>query len=409
VRLLLATGALALSLVLPSGAAAASDPVIAAAGDIVCGSASSSSNSCQHKATSDLLVGRDLDAVLPLGDLQYERGALDAFQRFYDPAWGRVKSITRPVPGNHEYGTSGAAGYFSYFGAAAGSPATGWYSYDLGRWHLIALNSNCGSVGGCGPTSPQVKWLKSDLASHQSSCTLAYWHAPHFSSGPHGDGGSTDDFWTTLYDGGADVILNGHDHDYERFAPQTPLATADPAYGIREFVVGTGGRSHYAFAQIKANSQVRNDEAFGVLLLTLHAASYSWRFVPVSGEAFTDTGTAGCHAKPGARAVQLSRAGNGRLSRTASLHVLARCAATCTAEVRASVAAGRRKLRSRLLRKKLAPERSVRLALKFSKRKRRALRAALGRHRRLRVTVSVRAKDASGKVSTATLKFRLRR
>jgi hypothetical protein len=406
---LLAIGALALSLVVPSGAAAASDPVIAAAGDIACDSAGSSSHSCRQKATSDLLLGRDLDAVLPLGDLQYERGALDAFQRFYDPAWGRLKSISRPAPGNHEYGTSGAAGYFAYFGAAAGSPSTGYYSYNLGRWHLIALNSNCGSVGGCGAASPQVKWLESDLASHPASCTLAYWHAPHFSSGPHGDGGSTDDFWKTLYDGGADVILNGHDHDYERFGPQTPDGRAGPAYGIREFVVGTGGRSHYAFSEIKPNSQVRNDDTFGVLVLTLHDAAYSWRFVPVAGQTFSDSGTASCHAKPGGQVVRLSRAGRARLSRSGSLHVRARCAATCTVRVRASVTAGRRKLRSRLLRKKVAPERPVRLALKFSKRKRHALRSALRRHRRLRVKVTARARDAAGKAGTATLKLRLRR
>jgi calcineurin-like phosphoesterase family protein len=408
-RRLLATGALALSLVIPSGAAAASDPVIAAAGDIACGSTSSSSSSCHYQATSDLLVGRDLDAVLPLGDLQYERGALDAFQRFYDPTWGRVKSITKPTPGNHEYGTSGAAGYFGYFGAAAGPPATGYYSYNLGRWHLISLNSNCGSIGGCGPTSPQVRWLTSDLASHRTSCTLAYWHAPHFSSGPHGDGGSTDDFWNTLYKGGADVILNGHDHDYERFGPQTPEGKAGPAFGIREFVVGTGGRSHYSFAQIKPNSQVRNDDTYGVLLLTLHNASYSWRFVPEAGGTFTDTGTSVCHAAPGTPVLRLSRAGRARLSGAGSLRVSARCAATCTAQVRASVTVGRRKLRSRLLRQSLAPERSVRLALKFSKRDRRALRAAFDRHKRLRVTISASAKDAAGKVGTATLKLRLRR
>jgi hypothetical protein len=409
VRSLLSIGAVALSLFIAPGAAAASDPVIAAAGDIACASGSSSSSSCHYKQTSDLLVGRGLDAVLPLGDIQYERGALDAFQRIYDPTWGRVKSITRPTPGNHDYGTSGAAGYFNYFGAAAGSPATGYYSYNLGRWHLISLNSNCDHIGGCGSTSPQVRWLKSDLAAHPASCTLAYWHAPHFSSGPHGDGGSTDDFWSTLYEGGADVILNGHDHDYERFGPQTPEGKAGPAFGIREFVVGTGGRSHYSFAQIKPNSQVRNDDTYGVLLLTLHDASYSWRFLPEAGKTFTDSGTGTCHAKPGTAVLRLSKAGRARLSRAGSLRFSALCAASCTAQARASVTVGRRKVRSRLLRRSLAPERRVRLALKFSKRNRRALRAALGRRKRLRVTISARAKDAAGKVGAATLKLRLRR
>jgi acid phosphatase type 7 len=388
--------------------AAAADPVIAAAGDISCDKASGRSSSCHQQATSDLLVGRGLAAVLPLGDLQYESGALALFQRFYDPSWGRVKSITRPAAGNHEYNTSDASGYFSYFGAAAGAPDKGYYSYDVGAWHLVALNSNCGRLG-CGPTSPQVKWLESDLASHRSSCTLAYWHHPHFSSGPHGDGGSTDDFWTTLYEGGADVVLSGHDHDYERFAPQTPLGKADPAYGVRQFVVGTGGRSHYSIAAIKPNSQVRNDDTFGVLELTLHAASYGWRFVPEAGRSFTDSGTGTCHGAPGTSLIKLSGPTSARLSRTGAIAVNALCATSCTARLRGAVKAGGKTLRSRRTRRALSPERRVKLKLKFSKPARRALRRALARHKRLRVTVTAEAKDLAGNIGTAKLKLRLRR
>jgi hypothetical protein len=383
------------------------DPLIAAAGDIACSSAGKGGGSCAQQATSDLLVGRGLDAVLTLGDNQYEDGALDAFQSYFDPTWGRVKPLIRPAVGNHEYGTSGASGYFSYFGAAAGPP-TGYYSFDLGAWHLIALNSNCGSVP-CGPGSAQLRWLQSDLAAHRSTCTLAYWHHPHFSSGPHGDGGSTDDLWTALYGGGADVVLNGHDHDYERFAPQTPAATADPAYGIREFVVGTGGRSHYSFTQIKPNSEVRNADTFGVLELTLHQASYDWRFVPEAGKSFTDTGSGACHAAPGTPLVTLGGHASARLSRGGSFEVQARCAAICTARLQATVSAGRRKIRTRRVARTLSPERQIALRLGFSKRNRRALRRALSRHRRLRVTVLATATDAAGNSGSATLRLRLRR
>jgi calcineurin-like phosphoesterase family protein len=388
--------------------AAAADPVIAAAGDISCNTATVRPSSCHQQAVSSLLLGHGLAAVLPLGDLQYESGTLDLFQRFYGPSWGRVKSITRPAVGNHEYNTSGATGYYSYFGAAAGPPDKGYYSYDVGSWHLIALNSNCSTVG-CGSTSPQVQWLESDLASHRRSCTLAYWHHPHFSSGPHGDAGSTDDFWNTLYEGGADVVLSGHDHDYERFAPQTPLGKADPAYGIRQFVAGTGGRSHYAFAGIKPNSQVRNDDTFGVLEMTLRAASYSWRFVPEAGNTFTDSGTDTCHGAPGTGLVKLSGPSKARLSRTGSISVDALCATSCTARLRATVGVGGKTLRSRRTSRQLTPERRVKLKVKFSKRARRALRLALARHKRLRITVTAEARDLAGNVGKAKLKLRLRR
>jgi hypothetical protein len=280
-----------------------SDPVIAAAGDIACDPTSSNYNQgngtadrCQMKATSDLLVNANLTAVLPLGDNQYESGSLEAFQKSYDPTWGRVKSITRPVVGNHEYSTSGAYGYFRYFGAtAAGDRSKGYYSYDLGNWHIIALNSNCSQIGGCEENSPQQKWLKADLANHRNTCTLAYWHHPRFSSAMHGNNSDYDMFWKDLYNAGVEVVLNGHDHDYERFAPQTPNAQADPTRGIRQFVVGTGGKSHYGFGKPEPNSEVRNADTYGVLMLSLHPNSYSWQFVPEAGKSFTDSGSDECH------------------------------------------------------------------------------------------------------------------
>jgi len=277
------------------------DPVIVAAGDIACNQSGAEDNedggtgdTCQMSATSDLLVSQSFAAVLPLGDLQYPSGALADFKAFYDPSWGRVKTISYPVVGNHEYATSGASGYFSYFGTAAGDPQKGYYSYDIGRWHLIALNSNCQEVGGCGIDSPQEKWLKADLAAHPAKCTLAYWHHPRFSSAPHGNNRDYDAFWQDLYAAGAEIVLNGHDHDYERFAPQTPAATADKQ-GIQEFVVGTGGKSLYPFLTVQPNSEVRNNETYGVLKLTLHSDSYSWQFMPVKGKMFTDSGSSVCH------------------------------------------------------------------------------------------------------------------
>ncbi|MGH2416500.1 MAG: metallophosphoesterase family protein, partial [Microcystaceae cyanobacterium] len=226
---------------------------------------------------------------------QYPAGALSDFNTSYDPTWGRVKEIAHPVVGNHEYGTSGASGYFSYLGTAAGDPKKGYYSYDVGRWHLIALNSNCQEVGGCGVGSPQEKWLKADLAAHPAKCTLAYWHHPRFSSALHGNNRAYDAFWQDLYAAGAEIVLNGHDHDYERFASQTPSATADSKRGIREFVVGTGGKSLYPFLQVQPNSEVRDNETYGVLKLTLHSNGYSWQFMPVKGKTFTDSGRGVCH------------------------------------------------------------------------------------------------------------------
>ena len=283
------------------------DPVIAAAGDIACDPTTSDYNSglgsataCRQKATSDLVVGAGLAGILTLGDNQYDDGTLSKFQTSFDPTWGRVKGITHPALGNHEYQTSGAAGYFDYYNGignqtgTAGERGKGYYSFDIGAWHLIALNSNC-SVVSCSAGSAQEQWLRADLAAHLSACVLAYWHHPRFSSGTHGNSVSVQPLWQALYDANADLVLNGHDHGYERFAPQTPVGASDSARGMREFVVGTGGRNHYSFPSPQPNSEVRNGDTFGVLRVTLHANGYDWRFVPESGRTFGDAGTGGCH------------------------------------------------------------------------------------------------------------------
>jgi hypothetical protein len=293
-------------------AAAAGDPVIAAAGDIACDPATSAfnnglgtSSSCRQKYTSDLLVSMAPSAVLDLGDNQYYCGSDQAFLQSYDLSWGLVKSITHPSVGNHEYLTSGgtgcttanagAAGYFQYFGAAAGAFGQGYYSFDIGTWHLIALNSNCGNAGGCGSTSPQYKWLQADLAAHPNQCTLAYWHIPLFSSGGRANANSLP-FWNLLYSYHADIVLNGHDHIYERFAPQTPTGAVDTVNGITEFIVGTGGADHTSITTIAANSLVRNATTYGVIKLTLHSTSIDWQFIPEAGKTFTDSGNTVCHS-----------------------------------------------------------------------------------------------------------------
>ena len=300
--------------ILPGGlqsAAAASDPVIAAAGDIACDPSASTfnnglgtSNACHQKYTSDLLINAGLTALLDLGDNQYACGGYQAYVQAYDLSWGKLKAITHPSVGNHELLTSGgtdctsanagAAGYFKYFGAAAGTPGQGYYSFDIGAWHIIALNSSCSSAGGCSSTSPQYKWLKADLATHPNLCTLAFWHIPRYSSGGRASA-ITQPFWQLLYDNNADLILNGHDHIYERFAPQNASGGVDQVRGMREFIVGTGGADHSNIAAIAANSEVRNAVTFGVLKLTLRSASYDWQFVPEAGKTFTDSGTQACH------------------------------------------------------------------------------------------------------------------
>jgi hypothetical protein len=279
------------------------DPLLAAAGDIACPPRSAiTPTSCDQASTAELIRHLRPTAVAVLGDDQYSSGT---FAEFVGPGafattWGLFKSSIHPVAGNHEYeSTSSANGYFRYFGASAGPPGLGYYSYDLGGWHLIALNSNC-SDSGCGNymsgkvTTAEVRWLHADLVAHPGQCILAYWHHPRFSSGDHGDEPGVAPLWDELYAARADVVLNGHDHDYERFAPQDPQGKSTPQ-GIREFVVGTGGRDHYTFSKaIDPNSQFRDQTDYGVLFLTLDPDGYSWRFRNVQG-VVVDSGSNGCN------------------------------------------------------------------------------------------------------------------
>jgi hypothetical protein len=268
------------------GAGATGDPVVAAAGDIAPDEAGG-----HDQKTSDQVLAINPDAVLALGDGQYPDGALEDFQRYYGTTWGRFKDRTRPTPGNHEYETQDAAGYFDYFGAAARPNGTSYYSFDLGGWHLVSLDANVDHGGG----SPQERWLRDDLAATSKRCVLAYWHQPRFSSGvEHGNDESVGPFWSDLYQAKADIVLNGHEHQYERFAPQNPDAAADPQ-GIREFVVGTGGRSLYPFGSADPNSEVRDNANYGVLALTLHPDGYEWRFVSENGAVVDSGGPVACH------------------------------------------------------------------------------------------------------------------
>ncbi len=241
------------------------------------------------------LLDRLPGTVLALGDLAYEYGTPAQYE-CYDATWGRHKDRTRPTPGDHDYERPGAQTYFDYFGSAAGDPEEGYYSYDLGDWHIVSLNSNCGQVGGCGPSSAELPWLRADLAANPAACTLAYFPNSVFSSGAiHGNQSTPRPFWEELYAAGADVVLGGDDHVYERFAPQTPEGESDPATGIREFVVGTGGRSHYDFDTIQPNSEIRNNDTFGILKLTLMSDRYQWEFIAEEGKTFTDSGETQCH------------------------------------------------------------------------------------------------------------------
>jgi len=254
----------------------------------------------RDQATAKVLASVS-GTVFTLGDNVYPNGTATQFQNCYRPTWGAQKSRTKPSAGNHDYYTQSASGYFGYFGARAGDPSRGYYSYNRGAWHVIALNSNCDKIGGCGSRSAQYKWLQRDLAANSSSCTLAYFHHPLFTS----TGGTSTvarPFWNLLHNHNADVILSGHAHYYERFAPQLPDGTRDADRGIREFVVGTGGNSpQNPMTSPRIRNSVVDSEkspgvtAYGVLRLRLSAGSYTWKFLPVAGETFTDSGTGQCH------------------------------------------------------------------------------------------------------------------
>ena len=303
-----------------SRTAYAADPTIAAVGDMACGLTETGYNGGQGTATrcrqsyvSDLLAKSVPTAVLDLGDNQYLNGELVNYHGVYDPTFGRVNSVVYPGLGNAEYGTPNAQGFFDYFqnvgvfsriqsahGDASHLLTGGYYSFDLGSWHIIALNSNCAEVGGCTAGSPQEAWLKSDLAAHPAACTLAYWHHPRWNSGSLGNDSRTSAFWTDLYSARADIVLNGHaNHHYERDVPMSPARVADQTNGIQEFIVSTGGESHGTPPATPGNAglvQAVDYTSFGVLRLTLHPTGYDWQFVPAAGGSFTDSGTGSCHA-----------------------------------------------------------------------------------------------------------------
>jgi PKD repeat protein len=263
--------------------------VLVGAGDIA------NCDSQGDEATASLL-DNIFGFVFTAGDNAYPDGSADDFTNCYQPTWGHQKARTRPTPGAHDYITGGASPYFNYFGAQAGTPGQGYYSYNVGAWHVVALNS----MIDISATSAQLAWLRNDLAASTAPCTAAYFFHPRFSSGAtHGGTTLVQAAWQVLYDAGVELVVNGHEHNYERFAPQTPTGAADPEFGIREFVAGTGGsESGYSFGTPVPNSEVRNDDTFGVLKLTLYPDHYEWQFVPVAGGSFTDSGSQSCHQAP---------------------------------------------------------------------------------------------------------------
>jgi hypothetical protein len=267
----------------PSG-----DPVLIGAGDIA------DCSTDNDKATADLLASL-AGVVFTAGDNAYPDGTDTDFANCYGPTWGHELGRTHPVPGNHDHDSPDLAGYLGYFGAAAAPAGSPWYSFDLGAWHVVMLDATCSPAGGCDAGSVQGRWLAADLAASTTSCTLAIWHQPRFSSGQHGDDPDVAPFWQALYAAEADVVINGHDHDYERFAPQDPAGAADQAAGIREFVVGTGGAELRPFDEdLVANSEVRLAGHFGILRLVLYAESYDWSFIDTTG-AILDSGAGACH------------------------------------------------------------------------------------------------------------------
>lgn len=266
----------------------ASDPVILAAGDIAkCGMPGA-------QQTAAIIQGIP-GTVLALGDNAYDNGLASEYTNCYDPTWGVFKDRTKPVPGNHDYITANASGYYGYYGAAAGDPTLGYYSFNVGTWHILAINSNCNPVGGCGIHTPEDTWVKADLAATTAKCVLAFWHHPYYSSGSTGSTPQMATIWKDLYTAGADVVLVGHEHNYERFAPQGLNATADPVSGVAEFVVGTGGGNFTELVfPLQPNSMASAQNVYGVLKMILHPTSYSWEFISVDGS-YTDKGTANCH------------------------------------------------------------------------------------------------------------------
>jgi len=266
-----------------SGKVSGRYPVVLAAGDIA------DCTSDGDERTAALLDARR-GTVLALGDTVYEHGTIEEFQRCFHPSWGRHKRRIRPTPGNHDY-SSGGSEYFRYFGGAAGPSGKGYYSFDLGSWHIVSLNSELGASG----RGAQLRWLRADLAKTNAICVLAFWHRPRWSAGKYGDDSRTASFWKTLYAARADVVLAGHDHNYQRFPPLNARGVIDRARGIRSFVVGTGGRHLYSLRP-DPRRRAASDGTWGLLQLTLRPGAYSWRFIPVAGRRYRDAGSGVCSA-----------------------------------------------------------------------------------------------------------------
>jgi hypothetical protein len=295
----------------PSSGWNSADPIVVAAGDAACSptdvdyqNGNGTGTRCMQKATATLIGSvPNITALLPLGDNQYNCGDLNDFKAAYATTWGKFNKIAHPVPGNHEYGDftstckpSSAAGYYQYFGAIAGDPRKGYYSYDIGAWHLIALNSDCRAVGGCGKGSTQETWLKNDLATHKNTCTLAYWHIPIFSNGWVGDDLPTyGAWWQDLHDAHAELVLTGHDHTYQRFQPLNAGGLPDPTAPV-EMIVGTGGEELMSAPAKNSRLVVGDNKTFGVLKLQLHSNGYDAQFLPIAGKTFSDSFSGTCQA-----------------------------------------------------------------------------------------------------------------
>lgn len=284
----------------PSPSGSGDSVIVVAAGDIACGSEAPAEATCEYAATAGLATAADPDAVLALGDLQYEHGALDDFNRFYHPTWGVLRGRTYPVPGNHEYEMPGASGYFDYFNGVgvdsgrAGHRSRGYYGFTLGSWRVLALNSYCQAVGGCGAGSPQERWVRAELAADTATCTMAIWHHASFSSSHRSPDLSMRDIWQALQEANVDLVLASHTHNYERFAPMNAAGVRDNTRGIPSIVIGTGGKDLHAFVNDHPHRLAGSARSFGILRLILRDTDYSWEFIPVEPDGFTDSGSGIC-------------------------------------------------------------------------------------------------------------------
>lgn len=398
--------------------ASAATVTIVAAGDIACAPAANapSPTSCQQAATAQAIEQLNPTIVAPLGDNQYEEATLGDFQGAFDPTWGRFKDRMRPAAGNHEWHTEGAAGYFDYFGAQAGERGKGWYSYQAGDWHVIVLDTQCNKVGGCGPGSEQDRWLRADLAAHRGeSCTLAYFHHPPFTGGASRifpeDLAAGRSFFATLHEAQADLVVTGHDHSYQRFAPLGPSGEADRKLGLREIVVGTGGKSLRGFQVVAPHTEARDDKTFGVLQLTLAARDYAWKFHPVAGGTFTDAGSGACHRAPATlrasvRRTKLAAALRRGLRTTVRSDHAAKlkATATVTASTARRLGLGRRKKTVANGRATARAGRATSQKLRFTRR----ARAALSHARRVTLSVRFTATTAAGRKTVQTRRVTLR-